>query len=112
MNIFTVQPQPPEIQNKEELVVRGIEDQTVTLTCISRGGYPAPHLDWYRHTSKLTSTRKEDVQADDTITVTITSNFTAARNLDKTNFTCKSTFDPPDMPLVTSVMLYLSCKYI
>ena len=109
---FTVVPNLPEIQNKEGSIVRGIEDQTVTLTCISRAGYPAPYLDWYRGNTKLTTTRNEDVQADGTTTVTISSSFTASRNLDKTNYTCKSSFDPPDTPLVTPVMLYLSCKYI
>ena len=109
---FTVVPNPPEIQNKEGSIVRGIEDQTVALTCISRGGYPAPYLDWYIENTKLTSTRNEDIQADGTTTVTITSNFTATRNLHKSNFTCQSSFDAPDTPLVTHVMLYLSCKYM
>ena len=92
--------------------MRGKEDQTVTLACISRGGFPAPYLDWYRDNTKLTSTRNEYVQADGTSTVTITSSFTAIRNFDKSNFTCQSSFDPPDIPLKTPVMLYLSCKCI
>ena len=89
-----------------------MEDQTVTLNCISRGGYPAPYLDWYRDNTKLSSTRNEDVKADNTTTVTVSSSFTATRNLDKSHYTCRSSFDPPDRPLVTTVMLYLSCKYI
>ena len=44
--------------------------------------------------------------------MTITSTFTATRNLEKTNYICRSSFDPPDSPLITSVMLYLSCKFI
>ena len=109
---FSVSPDPPEIQNKVGSTVRGIEDQSITLTCVSRGGYPAPYLGWYRDNTKLTSTRTEAAQADGTTTVNITSSFTATRNLDKTNYTCQSSFDPPDLPLITPVMLYLSCKYI
>ena len=109
---FSVSPDPPEIQNKDGSIVRGIEDQSVTLTCVSKGGYPAPYLNWYSENTKLSSRRTEAVQADGTTTVTITSSFTATKNLDKTIYTCQSSFDLPDTPLITPVMLYLSCKYI
>ena len=105
-------PDRPEIQNIVWSTMRGIEDETVTLTCISRGGFPAPYLDWYMGSTKLTSTRTETEQADGTTTVTITFSFKATRSLDKTNYICKSSFDPPDSPLASYVRLFLSCKYI
>ena len=89
-----------------------LEDQSVTITCISRGGYPEPYLDIYKGTIKLYSSRKAANETDNTITVTITSTLNATRENDGVNVTCESSYNQPGTNKTTAAILYLSCKYL
>ena len=115
MYILSGHPQPPIINNTEVngTIVRGMEDQHVSLLCISRGGYPKPSLVWYKGPTPLQPLTESSSKnnASGTYTVKIEYTFLAKREDDRVIFTCKTFLNATDEHLTSSVMLYLSCKY-
>lgn len=113
---IVVSPKLPQIDKADhqgtKMVVWGIEDRQVSLTCISEGGYPAPELHWFDGTHILQSSKTIANQTDNTFLVTITAVLMANRSLDRANFTCQSSFESHDNPLATSIVLYIKCKFL
>ena len=112
---ITVQPQPPDITHAEiigsKTIVRGTEDQSVTLTCVSRGGYPEPMVNWMRGSSFLDPTsHTSQIDGDGNFIVTTEYTFTVHRNDDRVTYSCQSSLGGSDQPLVSSVVLFLKRK--
>lgn len=111
-------PLPPEVTNTDtisanRIVVQGTEGQSLTITCISKGGSSKPTVEWYKGStvsSPLSSTSSEQVSGGGYI-VTIQHTFTPVRTDDRQTYICQSSYSTePRLADTTFVELYLQRK--
>jgi len=108
------------ISNTETLtpgrvVVRGTQEQEMTLECISRGGSPIQTVKWYRESvsgTPLTSV-STNVIVDGKYDVTTRYTFIPTRTDDRQGYMCQSSYPTePRLADSTGAELYLQCKFV
>ena len=119
IRLFQVMPDRPRILQPvpANSIIYGIN--TVTLICLSTGGYPQQLLDWFlvRHgqtPTRLTrcSSTSSHTNVSDLYNVTSTCMFTTTSSDDGVTFRCQSSFSgEPKMEDLTDVQFEIACKY-
>ena len=102
------------IHNEEnESVIRGIEDQNVTLSCSAYGAKPKPYMTWAIAELNMTfdSTVDATEHANGTFDVTAVYTFVANRHYDRLELTCSIGHPTLDTPLEKDAFLILYRKF-
>ena len=102
------------VSSDDTLIIRMSQSQQSSLVCTSSGGYPQPHVEWYRGntgTQPLISSSSVN-KGSDYFNVTQTYTFTPQRQDDGVKYICQSSFQTaPRHISTTSAELLLNRKY-